>query len=68
MKSLAIRAQAKGLELACPIPSGCARRADRRPGPRSQIIVNLVGNATKFTERGEIVLEIHRRVADDATA
>jgi len=60
MKTLALRAHVKGLELACQIqpdvPSGLIGDAGRL----RQIVINLVGNAIKFTEEGEVVLRVRR--------
>ena len=58
MKSLAMRAHSKGLELVCEIQSDVPERLVGDPGRLRQIVVNLVGNAVKFTETGEVVLTV----------
>ena len=54
--SLARRAQDKGLEMACLIHSNIYSELRGDPGRLRQILVNMVGNAIKFTEQGEIVI------------
>jgi PAS domain S-box-containing protein len=76
MKTLSLRAHQKGLELAFEIEPDVPDALVGDPGRLRQIIVNLVGNAIKFTEQGEVVLyvktksrseehiELHFTVAD----
>ncbi len=60
LKSLAFRASQKGLELVLDLHSDLPDTLSGDPGRLRQVVTNLVGNAIKFTERGEVVL--HARV------
>ncbi len=57
VKTLAIRAQKKGLEFAFSISAEVPDTLIGDPGRLRQIIVNLCGNAIKFTDHGEVVLQ-----------
>jgi PAS domain S-box-containing protein len=58
MKSLAVRAHAKSLEITTRFAPDVPDNLDGDLGRLRQIIVNLVGNAIKFTDRGEILLDV----------
>ena len=58
METLALRAHQRGLEFACRIRPEVNEWVTGDPGRLRQVPVNLIGNAIKFTERGEVVLEV----------
>jgi PAS domain S-box-containing protein len=60
--TMALKAEEKGLELVCTIALNVPGRLRGDPGRLRQILVNLTGNAIKFTEVGEVC--VHTELVD----
>ena len=58
MQSLSIRAHQKGLELIYDVQPDVPEALIGDPGRIRQVLVNLVGNAIKFTSQGEIFIDV----------
>jgi signal transduction histidine kinase/DNA-binding response OmpR family regulator len=64
-RSVALRAHQKGLELIVDVESTVPNSVRADPGRLRQVLVNLLGNAIKFTHQGEIVLHV---TTDESTS
>jgi len=64
LKTLALRADEKGLELLCDVASDIPERMMGDPGRLRQILLNLVGNALKFTSEGEVSLKVQAELVE----
>jgi signal transduction histidine kinase/CheY-like chemotaxis protein len=67
LKTLAVRADEKGLELLCEVAPEVPEVVRGDSSRLRQIVLNLIGNALKFTHKGEVVLsvQIDARDGDD---
>src|SRR6185436_16587636 len=67
LKPMVFRAEQKELEVVCHVLPDVPSIAVGDPGRLRQVLVNLLGNAIKFTERGQILLqvEVESRSADE---
>jgi signal transduction histidine kinase len=58
LELLAGKAYSKGIALACDIPAWAETRLGGDPGRLRQVLTNLLNNAIKFTEQGNVTLKI----------
>jgi signal transduction histidine kinase/CheY-like chemotaxis protein len=64
LKTLALRADEKGLELLCEVAPEVPEVVRGDSSRLRQVVVNLVGNAIKFTDEGEVALKVHVEAED----
>jgi signal transduction histidine kinase/DNA-binding response OmpR family regulator len=64
LKALAVRAHDKGLELAYHVDADVPDKLVGDGCRLRQVLTNLVGNAIKFTAKGEVVVQVGRKSAD----
>ena len=67
-KLLALRASEKGIELACRIMPEVPETLVGDAGRLRQVLINVMGNAVKFTSEGEVVLHVRPEKTTDSRA
>jgi two-component system sensor histidine kinase/response regulator len=65
LNACVMKAQSKGLELICYISPEISPHLKGDPGRIRQILINLVGNAIKFTSQGEITVGVELESSSD---
>jgi len=66
--ALSLRAHQKGLELSCHIPPELPDAVVGDPTRLKQIVMNLVGNAVKFTSEGEVIVQVRMETETEEQA
>ena len=65
--AFALRAQEKGLEVVCDVKPDVPELAIGDPIRIRQILTNLLGNAIKFTQQGEVAVEVRREGREEGS-
>ncbi len=65
LKTISVHAHEKGLELAYNVQPDIPEILTGDPGRLRQILVNLAGNSVKFTEKGEVVVNVERESEEE---
>jgi len=65
LRTVALRADEKGLELLCEIAPDVPAFVNGDAGRVRQVALNLIGNAVKFTEKGEVALTVQADLLED---
>ena len=68
LKTVALRADEKGIELLCEISPEVPAFVKGDPCRLRQIILNLIGNAVKFTHKGEVAIKVQTELLEDRTS
>jgi signal transduction histidine kinase/ActR/RegA family two-component response regulator len=63
--SLSLRADEKGIDLACQVSSHVPKTLIGDEARVRQVLVNLVGNAVKFSDRGEVFVSVTQQSQND---